>query len=151
MINAERTGFWGRHYVLTREGGAVVTTWDIGKWASGGGFALDGREYKVRPNAWGTRYTMLDDGGAVVAEAERAGRKQWTVRAGGREYAFRRASLLSLDQQLVDGERVIGSVKRTSAWTGALAADLPGLPTAVQVFVIGIVITQWNAAAAASA
>ncbi|HWS36305.1 MAG TPA: hypothetical protein VN408_26665 [Actinoplanes sp.] len=149
MINAERTGFWGKHYSLTAEDGTPVTTWDISNWVSGGGFTLDGQGYTVRSSGWaGNKFTMLDGGGAVVAEAERAGHKQWKVRAGGRSYEFRRKSWLSWDQDLVDGDRVVGSVKRTSNWTGRLSADLPGLPLPVQVFVVGIMITQWTSAAA---
>ncbi|MDR6316288.1 hypothetical protein [Actinoplanes couchii] len=151
MINAERTSFWGKNYALTRDDGTTVTTWDVSTWTSGGGFKLDGREYKVRSNAWGTKFTMLDDGGAVAAEAEQAGRKQWKVRAGRREYEFRRQSFWNWDQNLVEGDRVVGTVKRSSSWSGSLSADLPGLPTAVQVFVIGILISQWNQAMAAAA
>ena len=35
--------------------------------------------------------------------------------------------------------------------TGSLSADLPGLPLPVQIFVLGIVISQYLAAAAAGA
>lgn len=151
MINAERSGFWGKQYDLTRADGSALTTWDVGWWGSGGKFSLDGHEFTVKRNNWGTHYTMLDGGGAVVAEAERFGNKQWKVLAGGREYQFRRQSWLRWDQDLVDGDRVVGSVKQTSAWSGRLAADLPGLPEPVQVFVLGVVITQWSTAVAAGA
>ncbi len=42
-------------------------------------------------------------------------------------------------------------MRRTSAWRGDVAADLPGLPLPVQVFVLGVVITMWDAQAAAAA
>jgi hypothetical protein len=42
-------------------------------------------------------------------------------------------------------------VKQTSVWRGEIAADLPGLPLPVQIFVLGVVITMWDAQAAAGA
>jgi len=44
----------------------------------------------------------------------------------------------------------VGSVRRTSFWRGDVAADLPGLPLPVQIFVVGVVITMWEQQAAAS-
>lgn len=147
MLTLETTSFWGNRYTLAEDGNPV-TTWDPSWWASGGSFELDGHTYTVRSNGWGSRYTMVDGQGAVVAEAERVGRKNWTVLAGGRTYAFRRPSFWSGEQHLVDGERVIGVIKRTSVWTSNLSADLPSLPLPVQVFVLGVEITLLNAAAA---
>jgi hypothetical protein len=129
--------------------GDTVTTWDQDWWRSGGSFRLDGHTYHVRSNMWGSRFTMLDENGAVAAEAERVGRKNWTVAAGGRSYTFRRKSAFSSDQHLVDGERTVGVIKRTSMWTNNLAADLPGLPLPVQVFVLGVQITTLAAASSA--
>ncbi|MDI6100987.1 hypothetical protein QLQ12_20450 [Actinoplanes sp. NEAU-A12] len=150
MLTAESTGFWRNRYTLS-EDGTPVTTWDPSRWSSGGSFELGGRTYTVKSNGWGTRYTMLDDRGAVAAEAERVGRKNWRVLAGGRAYEFRRRSTWSSDQHLVDGERPIGLIKRTSTWNGNLTADLPGLPLPVQVFVLGVQITLFNAAASGGA
>jgi hypothetical protein len=119
-------------------------------WKSGGDFDLDGLHYQVRGNVWGNKFDMVDSHGLPVASADRVGRKQWTVTAGARTYQFRRASLWSGEQELhADGRRV-GSVKRVSIWRGDVAADLPGLHLPVQIFVLGVVITMWNAQAAAS-
>ncbi|MFD1369928.1 hypothetical protein [Actinoplanes sichuanensis] len=150
MLTAESTGFWGRAYTIA-ENGTPITTWDNSWWKSGGTFELAGRTYHVRANMWGSRYTMLDPGGAVFAEAERVGRKNWTVHAGGRTYEFRRTSIFKSDQHLMDGERTVGTIRRTSSLTGNLTADLPGLPLPLQVFVLGVLIVQWQSANAAGA
>jgi hypothetical protein len=118
--------------------------------ASGGHGRQHGRSYSVKSNTWGSRYSMLDDRGAVCAEAERVGRKHWAVLAGGRTYEFRRPSIWSSDQLLVDGEHTVGVITRPSAWRGDLAADLPGLPLPVQVFVLGVLLTNYSNAAAAA-
>jgi hypothetical protein len=44
----------------------------------------------------------------------------------------------------------VGSVRRTSFWRREIVADLPGLPLPVQIFVLGVVITMWDAQAAAA-
>jgi hypothetical protein len=150
MLTVERTSFWKSRYSLI-EDGSPLTVWEAGVWTSGGVFALDGRKYRVRSNLWGSRWSLLDEGGGVVAEAERFGRKNWRVLSAGRVYEFRRRSLFSSEQHLVDGDRTVGVIRQTSAWTGEFTADLPGLPRPVQVFVVGMLISEYLAASAGSA
>jgi hypothetical protein len=131
--------------------GRQIAVWDSSMWKSGGEFELDGRRFQVRSNAWGTKYTMVDDTGAVVASADRVGRKRWTVAAGGLTYHFRRKSIWSNEEELVLGDTRVGSVRKTSFWRGDIAVELPSLATVVQLFVLGVVISIWNAQAAAAA
>lgn len=131
--------------------GRQIAEWDGSVWRSGGEFELDGRRFQVRSNAWGTTYTMVDDSGAVVASADRVGRKRWTVAAAGQTFHFRRKSVWSNEEELVLGDTRVGSVRQTSFWRGDIAVELPGLATAVQLFVLGVVISMWNAQAAAAA
>jgi hypothetical protein len=93
---------------------------------------------------------MVDADGTPVASAERVGRKRWTVEAAGQTYHFQRASMWSDEQELLAGGVRVGSVRKTSFWRGDATAELPGLPLPVQVFVVGVVITMWNAKAAAA-
>jgi hypothetical protein len=150
MVEAKRRSAWRRSYDLTLDG-RPVARWDSSYWKSSGTIEVDGRRFRMRGNAWGTKFTMADEMGGVVATADRVGRKQWTVEAGGRTFHFRRASLWNDTQHLYDGDEPVGHVRRTSWWRGDVAADLPGLPLPVQVFVIGVVITMWDAQAAAAA
>lgn len=142
---------WRSRYDI-RNDDTTIAVWDGRSWTSGGSFDLDGRSYRIRANGWGTRYTMTDDREAVVAEAERVGRKQWQVHAGGRSYDFVRDSFWrGSDEQLMDGDTVVGRIRKTSSWRGDVAAELPGLPVPVQIFVLGVVLTNWNNQAAAAA
>ena len=149
MLTARRTSMWRSRYQVS-DGDRPVTTWDSHTWRSGGDFTLDGRRYAVRSNAWGNRFTMVDDRGETVAAADRVGRKQWSVQAGGQTYHFRRASFWSSEQELHNAAGRTGSVRRTSMWRGDVAADLPGLPLPVQIFVLGVVVTMWDQQAAAA-
>ncbi len=112
---------------------------------------MDGRRFQVRVNGWGTKYRMLDEAGRDVALIERAGRKHWTVQSGGRTYEFRRASIWGKEQELVSGGVKVGSVRRTSAWSGTIEADLPGMPLPVQICVVGVQIAIWQAQQSAAA
>ena len=141
---------WRSRYRVTDQG-REITTWDSSTWRSGGEFMLDGRRFQVRSNGWGNKYTMTDDFGAVLAVAGRVGRKRWTVEADGQTYHFRRKGFWGNEEELLRGDTVVGSVRRTSVWRGDVAVELPGLPQAVQVFVLGVVISMWDAAAAAAA
>jgi len=141
---------WARRYRLFADG-RPVAEWDPRWWRSGGDFEVDGRRYQVRANGWGTRYRMLDQAGGEVALVERAGRKRWSVRADGRTYEFRRASFWGNRQELLSGGTTVGSLRRTSAWSGAIEADLPGMPLPVQICVVGVQIAIWQAQQSAAA
>jgi hypothetical protein len=144
MLIAERMGMFRGRYRMVADG-REVAVWDPSWWRTGGDFEIDGHRFQVRAAGWGTKYRLLDAAGTEVALVERAGRKNWTVRADGRVYEFRRASRWRDQQELVvDGVRA-GSIRRTSAWTGAVEADLPSLPLPIQVFVAGVQIARWQA------
>jgi hypothetical protein len=150
MLTARRASLWSSRYEV-RDGERPVTTWDARVWRSGGDFTLDGRRYAVRGNAWGNRYTLTDDSGTLVAAADRVGRKHWTIEAGRQTYRFQRASFFSGEQELHNAAGRIGSVRRTTAWRGDVAVDLPGMPLPLQIFAMGVVISLWDAQAAAAA
>jgi hypothetical protein len=150
MLVAKKISAWRSRYRVLADG-QPVSTWDSSMWKSGGDFDLDGHRYRVRGIAWGNRFRMVDEQGTPVASADRVGRKRWTVEAAGQTYHFRRASAWSNAQELHTGAGPAGLVKRTSVWRGDIAADLPGLPLPVQVFALGVVITMWDAQAAAGA
>jgi hypothetical protein len=42
----------------------------------------------------------------------------------------------------------VGSVRRKSMWRIGAVTDLPGLTTPVEVFVLAVVLTMWDSAAA---
>jgi hypothetical protein len=149
-MEARKISIWRSRYSVT-DRGREITVWDSSVWRSGGEFELDGRRFQVRSNAWGHKYTMVDDAGAVVASADRVGRKRWTVEAAGQTYHFRRKSIWGNEQELVLGDTRVGSVRKTNLWRGDVAVELPGLVPALQVFVLGVVISLWDAQAAAAA
>jgi hypothetical protein len=149
MVHAKRIGVWGTRYELSADG-QPLGTWRSRAWRTGGTFDLAGRHYEVGGNLWGTRYTMTDESGRTVASADRVGRKRWTVVAGGRPYQFQRKSMWRFEEQLVTNEQTAGTVRRTSMWRGDAVADLPDLPLPVQVFVLVIVLTTWEAQSASA-
>jgi hypothetical protein len=144
MLTAERTSMWRGRYDIAADG-RPVAVWDPSWWRNGGDFEIDGHRFQVRSNGWGTKYRLLDAAGNEVALVERAGRKHWTVYADGRTYSFRRASLFGNRQELLADGVTAGSLRRTSAWSGGIEADLPGMPLPIQVFVIGVQIAIWQA------
>jgi hypothetical protein len=150
MLQATKTSIWRRHYNVSADG-RPLTSWDGKVWKSGGDFELAGRPYQVRGSLLGGTYTMVDGAGATLATARRVGRKHWTVQTDRMTYTFRRKSVWSTEQELLSGENRVGSVRRTSIWRGDAVADLSGLPLPVQVFVLGVVISMWDAQQAAAA
>ncbi|MGH3914303.1 MAG: hypothetical protein ACRDTC_12990 [Pseudonocardiaceae bacterium] len=149
MLHAKKVGFWRNRYEITTDG-RMLATWEGSMWKSGGTFELDGRCYEIRSNLWGNKYGMATEGGTVVASADRVGRKRWTVEADDRLYTFQRASIWRQEQILCSGDRQVGFIKRTSIWRSDTTTDLPGLLLPVQIFVLTVVLTMWDAAAVAA-
>jgi len=146
-MEARRISVWHGRYTVT-DRGRQIAVWDSAVWRSGSEFELDGRRFQVRSNAWGSKHTMVDDAGAVVASADRVGRRRWTVEASGQTYHFRRKSFWSSEEELILGGTRVGSVRMASFWRGVVTAELPTLATAVQLFVLGVIISMWDAQAA---
>jgi len=150
MLEARRISLWRNRYELVADG-QPLATWEGRFWRSGGTFDVAGRRYDVKANVWGSRFELTDEFGMMVAAADRVGRRRWAVEAGGRSYQFQRASLWRSEEVLVADGRPVGSVRRVSLWRGDAVADLPGLPLPLQVFVVVVVLSMWDARTAAAA
>jgi hypothetical protein len=149
MLTARSTSPWRGTYAISADG-RPVTTWTPKVWTAGGEFDLGGRRYAFAGRGFGSRYALTADG-VPVAQADRVGRKDWTLTEGGRTHTFRRASVWRSEQLLVDGDRVLGGVRRTGRWRTDAEADLPGLDLPVQVFALTVVLTLWTSQATAAA
>jgi len=141
--------FRGRYRMVAD--GREIAVWDPSWWRTGGSFEIDGHRFEVRSNGWGTKFRMLDRSGNELALAERVGRRHWSAQADGRVYEFRRASIWGREQELIVGGARAGSIRRTSGWTGAVEADLPGVPLPIQIFLVGVQIAHWQAQQGAAA
>lgn len=150
VIEARRTSILRSRYHIVVDG-AQVATWEGSTWRTGGIVELAGRRHQVRANLWGTTFEMVDDAGTLLASARRVGRKDWTVEAGATTYQFRRASFWRQEQELLAGGQRVGFVRRTGIWRGDVVADLPGLPLAVEVFALAVVLATWDSESAAAA
>ena len=150
MLEARRVSLWRNRYEIVADG-QPLAMWDGRVWRNGGTFDLAGRRYDVKSNVWGTRFEMTDEAGIIVATADRVGRKRWTVQASSRTYRFQRASWWRSEELLVADGRPVGSVRRVSHWRSDAVADLPDLPLPLQIFVVAVVLSMWDAEAAAGA
>ncbi|MGW5577190.1 hypothetical protein [Micromonospora chokoriensis] len=128
-----------------------MTVWEGSFWKNDGEFHLGERRYRLIGNIWSRRFALVDDQNNVIAEADQVTRKQWTVQVGNEAHRLRRASFWSSQQELLAGDRVVGTVKRAGFWGGGVGVDLPGLPLPAQIFVLGIVLVIWRQQSASAA
>ncbi|WP_203995779.1 hypothetical protein [Virgisporangium aurantiacum] len=149
MLEATREGFWGTRYSIGVDG-HTVAEWRVPGWRTSGGIVVAGQFFPVETRLWSNRFTMFDRVGTTIAVAENVARRTWTGYADGRYHEFRRASFLSTTVLHVVGDREVGWLRRRSAWTGGIEAELPALSLLAQVFVVGAVITTWDQQAAAA-
>jgi hypothetical protein len=149
VLRASRAGLLSTRYDITRDDTTrddkVICTWKPSAFIGGGTFELEGHRYDVARGGWtGRRYRLRDEAGRLVALADGVGRTAWTVETGGEVHEFERPSPWRRDQVLVRDGTPVGAVRRTSAWFGEAEADLPGLPLAVQVFVLVSLLAVWD-------
>lgn len=145
-MEALRVGVWGGRYDLVADGERVAT-WEKSGWQPGGTLELDGRRYVLRADLSERTCALVGSGGVRIASADRVGRKDWTIQAGGATYRFRRTTPWRMKETLlVDGQRV-GYLRRRRAWRAHAVADLPGVPLDVEVFALAVVLMQWKAGA----
>jgi hypothetical protein len=150
MLTARKVGFWQVNYDISADG-RPVTRLERSAWRSRGSYELDGVRYQLRSNWSGRHYDLVDAADRVVACSDGLGGRTGTVSADGVSYPFRRASIWRSDQLLLAGDQPVGRVRRSSSWSGTAEADLPGVPLPVQVFILTVLLTRWDNAAAASA
>jgi hypothetical protein len=145
LLTAKPASLWRGSYDISQDE-APLAHWAPWGWRYGGAFELDGERYEIRGNWTGARFQLLDPGGQVVAAAEGVGRKRWTVTVGDEVHHFRRTSFWRLDQELLRDDEAVGLIRQVNPWRGTATADLPGLPRAMQVFALCVVLTMWAAA-----
>ena len=150
MLRAEKDGVFKKSFRISADG-REITTFDPNWWRAGGTFELDGHVYTVRGNMWGGKYGMVDERDTPIAAAAKVGRRQWTVEADGRVYRFRRTSFWTSEQALIQDDREVGRISKTSMWKLGAVAELPGLSLPLQVFVVAVVLTKWQQEQAAAA
>jgi len=144
VLRASRAGLLSTRYDITRDDSAICT-WKPSAFIGGGSFELHDHRYEVARGGWtGRRYRLRDEAGHLVALADGVGRLAWTVETEGELHAFERPSPWRRDQVLVRDGAPVGAVRRTSAWFGEAEAELPGLPLAVQVFVLVSLLAVWD-------
>jgi hypothetical protein len=144
VLRASRMGLLSTRYEITRDG-TTLCTWKPSAFFGGGSFLLDGRRYDVARGGWSwRRYRLLDEAGGLVAMADAVGRAEWRLETGGVTYEFERQSLIRHEHVLIQDGTTAGSVRRIGTWRGEAEADLPGLPLAVQVFVLVSLLAVWD-------
>lgn len=146
MLYARRPSVWSSRTDLTADG-KLITSWKWQAFSRTLDLDLDGRRYRVvSSGVVRARFELVDDRVLAVAGAERVGSGRWTLDADGRSHEFRRRSIWSPEQQMMSGDTVIGHVRVTGGWRGAVEADLPWLSRPAQVFVVVAVTAVWAAA-----
>jgi hypothetical protein len=144
VLRASRVGLLSTGYEIDCDG-RTLCTWKPSAFFGGGAFVLDGAAFEVTRGGWtGRRYRLLDEEGELVALADGVGKLTWTLETGGVTHEVERTSLFRNEHVFLRGGEPAGTVRRTSAWFGEAAADLPGLSLPVQVFVLVSLLSVWD-------
>jgi hypothetical protein len=98
-----------------------------------------------RMGRWRGRYRLVADGQPVAEWDPSWWRTGGDFEVDGHRYQVRANGWGSKYRMVDEHGAEVGSMRRTSAWSGAVEADLPGMPLPVQICVLGVQIARWQA------
>jgi hypothetical protein len=135
-------------------GNRTLAVLDLSAWRERADIMIDGGTHRVFREGAVSGDFIIERGGLKLARATKpsAFRNMFIVHYNGRDYTLRKRSVWGRTFELMDGERQIGSIERTSWWTRRAAADLPSdWPVPVKAFVIWLAIILWKREASSGA
>lgn len=140
-----------REYEIESDGGPVTTL--NGARREGCAFTLNGAEYRVERD--GRKRFVLHGPEGRAATAERATRREWTVRAESGNVKLVKPSMWRSGWEVHQRGSARGTVRHDGMFSRSFAADVPSdVPMPVRVFALYVVLVNYereaNAAAAAS-
>lgn len=145
MLEANPDGWWSSQYTVVRDGVATGAL-HFRALREAGLITVGDQRFEVRRERAGSGNWLLEgSGGVVVASAQKpsAWRSQIIVRASGQPIVvhLRRPSTWRRSFEVLQSDRRVGEIRRASIWRRRTEADLPdGLPEAVQVFCVWLVL-----------
>lgn len=150
MLEARRVSLWRNRYEIVADG-QPLAMWDGRVWRNGGTFDLAGRRYDVKSKRVG--HAIRDDRrGRHDRRDGRSGRSQAVDGGGERPNIPFPASVMVAIRGVTRCRWPAGGLRSgASRWRRDAVADLPDLPLPLQVFVVVVVLTMWDAQATAAA
>jgi hypothetical protein len=116
-------------------------------------FSLDGESYGVRRTSVVRGTFVLEHAGSVLAEAIKPSsfRRSFDISVGADRYSLTAASAFRREFRLFRGGAPVGTINPVSVLgRSATAAFGDGIPRAVQLFVVFLVLVLWKRAADAA-
>jgi hypothetical protein len=152
MLAIEKPHWYSWDFTVSQAGRRIA---ELGlSWRERGRLTVNGLAYTVRRERRLGEFRLESPGGGTVATAAKPSlfRRVFEVRHGAHTWTLRRQSLVSRRIQVLEGDREIGHITRTSWWSYRATAALPdAMPLAVQVFCVWLAALIWKREADAAA
>lgn len=157
MLEAKPINFLSKSFLI-ETGGQKIASLAISRWRESGEISIGDQSYRLYREGLLSGAFVLESSGQIIARAVKpsAFRSQFDLELDAHRYSLQRTSLFGKSFSVVQGETVVGSVRRAGLFTRRTLVDLPSdwsIP--IQVFAFWLVLVIWNrddgGAAAASA
>jgi hypothetical protein len=152
MLAIEKQHWYSWDFTVSQAGRRIA---EVGlSWRERGRLTVNGLAYTVRRERMLGEFRLESPGGGAVAIAVKPSlfRRVFEVTAGAKTWKVRRQSAWSRRIQVLEGDREIGHITRTSWWSYRASAALPdAMPVAVQVFCVWLAALIWKREADAHA
>lgn len=135
------------------QGGRPIAEVGLSSWRERGRLVVNGLAYTVQRERGFGEFRLESPGGTVATAVKPSlFRCVFTVTHAAKTWTVRRQSAWSRRIQVLEGDREVGHVARSSWWTYRAAATLPDtMPVPVQVFCVWLSTLIWKREADASA
>lgn len=146
MLQLEPKHWYSWDFTLSAAGSPVAQL-DISSWRERGELTVQGARYKVSKQGLVSGDFRLESPAGTVATATRDGlfRRRYQITFGAKTLTLKARSTWGRAMVVLDGERAIGHVAPTGAFTRRAAADLPDtLPLPVRAFIVWLALLVWK-------
>ena len=110
-------------------------------------FSVDGRFYDIQRTRLLRSTFVLTQSNVIIAEADKpsAFRRTFVISAGAEEYTLEAGSAFQRRFDLLNGDRLVGTVRPTSVLRRTGVAELPEtIPRPIQLFIVFLVLILWK-------
>jgi hypothetical protein len=153
MLTANPRSWFSWDFTLAKNGESLADI-DLSSWREKGALTIANSSYRVYREGLCSGAFVLESNGAVVARAHKP--SAWTRRMvlefGGTLLELKPQSAFTRGFQLLNGDKIIGSLSPSSFLNRKINVELPeDLPLQIRAFVVWLTVLLWKRDASAAA
>lgn len=153
MLTANPHSWFSWDFTLAKNGESIANI-DLSSWREKGALTVANATYRISREGLCSGAFLLESNGTVLARARKP--SAWTRRLvldfGGAKFELKPQSAFARGFQLLEDERIVGTLLPDSFLTRKFNVELPeDLPLQIRAFIVWLTVLLWKRDASAAA